>query len=184
VYIAPGAWRRGNPGSAPLGTYLEREDRVIGFNEACCIENLLIANHAEVANDLLYISGGGGDICSRIIADDGVRDPSFAIALTVRVPWLETNRQHTVVLSIEADNGQTVEPGCEISFTMGRGPDLQPGAIQHFQTALRMEHVHFPAASGYRLVAELDDNADVRSWPFRVVDVEEQIESAPPLRRQ
>jgi hypothetical protein len=162
--------------SAPT---LKGEDCVIGCNQACRIENLLIANHAEVANDLLYISGGGGDICSRVIAEDGVRDPSFAVALTVCVPWLETERQHTVVLSIEAEDGRTVEPGCEISFTMGRGPDLQPGAVQHFQTALRMEHVHFPAASAYRLVAELDDDADVRSWPFRVVDIEDQIESAP-----
>lgn len=172
----------GTPGSSPLSINLEREDSVIGFDEACRIENLLIANHAEVANDLLYISGGGGDICSRVIAGDGVRDPSFAIALTVCVPWVETDRQHTVVLSIAAEDGRTVEPGCEISFTMGRGPDLQPGAVQHFQTALRMEHVHFPEASGYRLVAELDEDADVRSWPFRVVDVADQVEIVPPVR--
>ena len=44
-----------------------------------------VANHAEVQNNLLYISGGGW-------TELGPEPTPFAIAATIDVPWEETNR--------------------------------------------------------------------------------------------
>ena len=55
------------------------------------IELLTLANHAEVQNGLLYLSGAGWDRVTRAYKEGKKPRPQhFAIALSVLVPWAET----------------------------------------------------------------------------------------------
>jgi hypothetical protein len=54
----------------------------------------------------------------------------------------------------------------------GRPPQLPPGSGQHTPMAINAV-VPFPKAGGYRVVVKLDGR-DVRTWPFRVHDIQQQ----------
>lgn len=137
--------------------------------ETVRIDMLLSANHAEAVNGLLYLTGGGWTDLHRRIVGRQVPPSHFGVALSVRVPWNETNRLHRFVLDVQDDKATTTIAHVEGEINVERLPQMTPGLAQHAVIAMNVDTI-FPAPGGYRIVAMIDDDADTATWPFQVHD--------------
>ncbi len=61
---------------------------------------------------------------------------AVAIVGMIRVPWTETNVEHTFQLSVRDDDGTDLMPMASGAFKAGRQADLTPGASQLVTVAL------------------------------------------------
>lgn len=138
--------------------------------ETTRIDVLILANHAEAINGLLYISGGGWTELHRQIHGGRVPPSHFGIGISVRIPWNETNQPHTFLLEIQNDDATVQIARAEGEVNVGRPPQLVPGSVQHAVLAMNVDTV-FPAPGGYRLIVTVDEGKAVGTWPFRVHDV-------------
>ena len=134
------------------------------------IDTLMLANHAEAINGLLYISGGGWTDHHRRIQGETFPNSHFGIALSLRVPWHETNQPHKFVVEVQNDDATVTVMRAEGEFNVGRPAQLPPGTTQHAVLAITVDTI-FPAPGGYRVVATIDEVKDEATWPFRVHDV-------------
>jgi len=137
--------------------------------ETTTIDVLILANHAEALNGLLYISGGGWTDAHRQLRDGIVPTNHFGIGVSVRVPWHETNVRHKFVLEVQNEDATASVMRAEGEINVGRPPQLTPGDVQHAVLAINVDTV-FPAPGAYRVVATIDDGKDMATWPFRVHD--------------
>ncbi len=135
------------------------------------IEFLMLANHAEAVNGLLYISGGGWTELYRGQLGPNGEPPinHFGIATSVSVPWEETNRRHRLVITIKRDD-ETELARVEADIELGRPPGLPEGAEQRATLGIGAD-IAFPELGGHRIVAQVGDNE--RSVDFRVRDQSE-----------
>ncbi len=129
------------------------------------IDYLFVANHVEVVNGLFYVSGGGWS--------DLPRQPNqpnhFGIGLSLCIPWNETNQPHDLSVLLENEDS-TVIVKAEMQVNIGRPPTIPQGSDQHVAIGMMLNTV-FPAAGGYRVIAQVDQNEDVKRWAFRVNDM-------------
>src|SRR5216683_35017 len=95
--------------------------------ETTAIDALILANHAEAVNGLLYISGGGWTDLHRQIQDGKPPTNHFGIAASVRVPWHETNKPHKFILEIENEDSTAIIMRAEGQMNVGRPPQLTHG---------------------------------------------------------
>lgn len=134
------------------------------------IDLLLLANHAEVQNGLLYTMGAGWDTVNRAYDPAGQPEPfRFSLALGVVVPWSETNVAHPVNVWIEDEDGRRLV-NSRFDLEVGRPPGRPPGSDTRTVMASSLT-VQFPHAGGYRVVAEINGLSETRRvYSFRVVD--------------
>ncbi|HUQ39035.1 MAG TPA: hypothetical protein VM030_02690 [Acidimicrobiales bacterium] len=132
------------------------------------IENLLLANHAEAQNGLLYLVGAGWTDVHRPVLEGGMPPTHLGIGLSVLVGWTETNRIHRVLVYIEPEDGGEPLLRAEADIEVGRPPGALEGADQRASMAISGEVV-FPAAGGYSLVCEVGES-ETRRVSFRVHD--------------
>jgi len=137
--------------------------------ETTRIDVLIVANHAEAVNGLLYISGGGWTDLHRQIVAGAAPSSHFGIGVSVRIPWHETNQPHRFLLDVQNEDATVTVAHAEGSINVGRPPQLPPGALQHAVLAINVDAV-FPAPGGYRVVATVDGGQGQVTWPFRVHD--------------
>ena len=129
---------------------------------------LTLANHAEVQNGLLYLSGAGWDTVTRSYQQGKKPRPQhFSIALSVLVPWMETNQPHRVVIRVEDEDGQNQLMEATANIEVGRPPGKVPGSDSRSPLVVS-GIVHFPKPGGYRVRATLGD--EQRDYSFRVID--------------
>lgn len=142
------------------------------------IEFLILANHAEAQNGLLYISGAGWTELYRGQLGANGEPPinHFGIATSVSVPWEETNRIHRLIIRIERDD-ETELGRVEADFELGRPPGLPEGAEQRAALGIGAD-IAFPELGGHRVVARVGDHE--RSVSFRVRD---QAQISMPLQQ-
>ena len=94
------------------------------FPEKLRIEWIILADAAEVVNGKVYMLGGGWD---RIPASQQDRDlRQFAIALSMVVPWHQTNERHALEVKLIDADGQNVLFRVNGEFESGR----PAGAVQ------------------------------------------------------
>jgi hypothetical protein len=88
---------------------------------------MLLCDFAEAVNGKLYISGGGWTI---------VRGPNpldCSVAVSIAVPWTQTNQKHKLILELLGEDGQipTGPDGKPIQvegeFEVGRPTGVVPG---------------------------------------------------------
>lgn len=132
------------------------------------IDALMVANHVEAINGLLYLSGGGWTDLHRRILDGSVPTSHFGIGMAVRVPWHETNKKHRYVVEVQADDTRQVIVHAEGDISVGQPPQLARGSVQHAIIAVSID-MTFPKAGSYRVVAAID-HKDETIWAFRVHD--------------
>jgi hypothetical protein len=131
------------------------------------IDFLFLANHVELQNGLLYASGAGWSDLYRLPDEEGRFSVNhFGIAVSVAVPWDETNQPHHLILRIEQED-ETEVSRVETDVEVGRPPRLPAGSVQRVVLGLGVDTV-FPTEGGYRFVATIDE--DTRSVDFRVHD--------------
>jgi len=138
--------------------------------ETTSIEALILANHVEAINGLLYISGGGWTDMHRRIQDNAVPPSHFGVGVSIRVPWHETNEDHTIMIEVQHEDSTLTVARAEGTMKLGRPPQLTRGDIQHAVIAMSVDTI-FPDAGGYRVIARLDGDKVTVTWPFRVHDV-------------
>jgi hypothetical protein len=150
---------------------MQSDDVADQFSEKPHIEFVMLADHAEAINGKLYMNGGGWTDHNRPVMAGQAPPPSaFSIALSVFVPWADTNRPIDLTLLVEDDDGNKLVD-MTTQMVVGRSPILQPGSGQHAALAINAVQV-FPKAGGYRVVVKFGD--DMRTWPFRVIDIPQQ----------
>jgi hypothetical protein len=143
------------------------------------IEYAILANHAEAHNGLLYLQGGGWTDANVPFPPEGPSTPlHFGIAVSVLVPWTETNRTHRLQIRIEHEDGGPPVLQMDGELEVGRPPGAQQGADQ--RAVLTANSItQFPRAGGYRLVAKVN-NSKLRTVSFRVRD--QQASFLPPAQ--
>lgn len=137
--------------------------------ESTRIDVLIIANHAEAVNGLLYLSGAGWTDVHRRIVNGVAPANHFGIGISIRVPWHETNEVHKFTLDVQNEDATVTLVHAEGNVTVGRPPQLPRGAVQHAVLAVDVDTI-FPAPGGYRIIANIDDGKSTATWPFRVHD--------------
>jgi len=131
------------------------------------IEFVIVANHAEAHNGLLYLSGAGWNEAALGFSPEG---PStalhFGIGVSVLVPWTETNRKHHLQVRMEHEDGGEPLFRADGDLEVGRPPSVHHGADQ--RAVLAIDGIaQFPRAGGYRLVAQVSEGK-MRTVSFRV----------------
>jgi hypothetical protein len=150
------------------------------LRERAEIEFVILANHVEAVNGLLYISGGGWAEHNRLVGPNGPPVSHFGVGVAIRIPWNETNIPHRLSLRVENEDATLVIAQWDAGITVGRPPTLEQGAIQHAVLGISIDTV-FPRAGGYRVVVQLDEDGGQKTWPFRVRDLPAPGQASGPL---
>jgi hypothetical protein len=129
------------------------------------IDYALLAEHAEVTGNKLYLMGGGWDTMFAPEAPAAVR---VVCATGIRVDWDETNIAFPVTLTIEDDDAQEVFR-IQGQMNVGRPPNLAIGATQLYQMAATMQ-VTLPRFDGYHVVVTVGEGEKAlrKTLPFRL----------------
>ena len=130
---------------------------------------LTLANHAEVQNGLMYLSGAEWDTLTRDVPQGADPPPQhLGIGVSVVVGWAETNERHPLHLWIEDEDGQAGLLDVNAELEVGRPPGMPHGTESRAPFAIN-GIMTFPRAGGYVVCAQVGGNAPHR-YPFRVVD--------------
>lgn len=126
---------------------------------------MLLCDHAEVADNKLFINGAGWDACP-------APSPPHAVAMLLLVPWAQTNRAHAYRLALLDEDGTPVmQPGpdgplpVEVTggFEVGRPPGVPHGVELSIPVAVNVAPLPLRRGTGYRWQLVINDEADV-SW--------------------
>lgn len=130
------------------------------------IEYAIVADHAEITGNRLFLMGGGRDVFAVETLPSTAR---IAFAIGVRIAWEETNEPHKVRIVAEDDDGKELVR-IEAAFNAGRPPGLAPGSGQLAQMASLM-HLPVDREGGYRVrVSTGEDERRVeQAVPFRII---------------
>jgi hypothetical protein len=138
----------------------------------------ILCNHAEVQNNLLYVSGGGID---RVGVPGNIPGPwniNLAIGMNISVPWTETNKEHVVTVDlVDFDSHpvlipsgvETVSPlRVEMKFNVGRPPTLEVGESQSISLAINLPALPISEIGNYSFILNVD-GSELRRLSYRVV---------------
>jgi hypothetical protein len=118
------------------------------------VEFLILADHAEAVNGKLYLMGGGWD--RRLIAD--FRQPqTFAVALSLLIPWTETNRPLPVSVSLTDLDGRAFAPPLQTQLTAGRPANAKPGQKLRYMLAVNFQTI-IPQPGEYLIEGRVADS--------------------------
>jgi len=151
---------------------MSKKHRSVAFVDRARIEFVILADYAQVANGKLDMIGAGWTDHHRAVMNGQPAPSIIAIALSVYVPWNDTNRPHDLSVTVENDDGSVLFK-FDGKVNAGRPPQLPPGSGQYAPLAFS-GITTYPKAGGYRVIARLNGNQDTRTWPFRVHDVPQQ----------
>jgi hypothetical protein len=102
--------------------------------------------------------GGGFD---RLGVVDFQKPAAFSIAVGLLVPWHFANRQLSIRLKLEHEDGTVIQPAINAQMAVGRPPEAVVG--QSFRAVLAVNGEWLLAGPGtFRVVATLGENASRR----------------------
>ena len=129
------------------------------------IDYTVLAEHAEVNGNKLYLMGGGWDTMNAPEAPVTVR---LTLAAGVRIEWDETNAPIPLVVRIEDEDGKELFR-VDGQMNVGRPPHLLAGSSQLSQMVFAL-NVPMPAFGGYRvaIVAGAGEAQVRKALPFRL----------------
>lgn len=130
------------------------------------LEWLILADSAEIANNKLYMLGGGWDLLT--VNSSFPVSRHVAIAAAFNVPWSATNQKHNVEISIVAEDASEALGGIAGEFEVGRPAGIPPGSAQRTQLAAEAV-VEFKLPGAYSIRCKIDGQ-EQRPVPFRVVE--------------
>lgn len=102
--------------------------------EAVTAEWIILADHAEVINNKLYLMGGGWDSLTVPAVPHEYR---LALAVAFSVPWNETNRQHNIEIEVSDQDGASLVK-IEGQIEVGRPPGIPVGHTQRIQMGVSL----------------------------------------------
>lgn len=123
---------------------------------------MVLADHAQVADGKLFISGGGWTV-------GGPGPVQCGVALLFHVPWDRTNHKTTFTLRLTDSDGHAVmlvgplgQQPIEVSgqFEVGRPAGVLPGTEINAPIAFNTTLPQLEAGKQYTWVLEVDGHAD------------------------
>jgi hypothetical protein len=137
----------------------------------------MLCNHAETANNLLYVSGGGVNTTHVPAAAPGPYAVNLGFGMIVTVPWEEIGKAHEVHIELVDGNGNPValardaaEPKpleIVISFSIDAGAPETEGDDQTVALAANLGGVPLPDPGKYEFVLSIGGQ-ELRRLGFRV----------------
>ena len=127
------------------------------------IEWLILADAAEVVGGKLYLMGGGWD---RLTVHSQPAKKNLAVALALRVPWHETNRQHAFQIDMTDEDGTQVV-SVNGATEVGRPAGIPAGQPQIAQFVVNFDAT-FEKLGTYVITAHVNDSQE-RSVRFTIV---------------
>ncbi len=125
-------------------------------NSSVSIEALVLANHVELAEGRLHISGAGWNILRRPAPQGGGTTIShLGIAVFIAVPWHQTNVKHKLIIELLDEDGKAITNIPPLPFNVGRPAELRPGSIQYPNVGLSMD-IALPHPGDYEFVARIE----------------------------
>ena len=132
------------------------------------VDYMVLADAAAAAEGKLYIHGGGWDT---VFAQTLPTTLTAAVALRIRVPWPDTNIEHTIGLDILDADGASIlprEPGpLRGAINMGRPATIEVGDDQVVPIVIGLNGTAVERFGRYVIVFEIDGQEKARA-PFRV----------------
>ena len=133
------------------------------------VEWLILADSAQVIANKLYLLGGGWD---RLMVNKVFPfDQHCAIAVSLKVPWNETNQKHTFKIEVISEDQNTEEPKsvAEIQgqFEVGRPAGIPVGQDQRIQLAIDMG-LKIESPGTKNIIASID-GTQLKQLHFNVV---------------
>jgi hypothetical protein len=127
---------------------------------------MLLCDHAQVANEKLYVLGGGWKHVS-------APDTPFpaALAVLLEIPWTATNEKHELTMQLVDDDGNQIEQKgmpvfAQAQFEVGRPVGVKPGTALNQPMVFKFDGMTL-AAGGYVFELSVDGSVLARA-PFRV----------------
>ena len=137
------------------------------FNEivdaATSIEWLILADAAEVVGGKLYLMGGGWD---RLTVNSQPAKKNLAVALALRVPWHETNRQHSFRIDMTDEDGKQIV-SVNGATEVGRPAGIPAGQPQLAQFVVNFDAT-FEKLGTYVITARVNESQE-RAVRFNIV---------------
>lgn len=121
------------------------------------VEWLILADAAQVVGNKLNIIGGGWD---RLTIAKFPSNHAMGLAMSIQVPWHQTNERHAFEIEIISEDGQSIQKAGG-SFEVGRAPGIVPGQDQRMQVAVGAI-MQFAAPGSFVVVARIDDEEKKR----------------------
>jgi len=121
------------------------------------VEWVILADHAEVVGGKLYLVGGGWDTIA--LAPGSERDYLLSLAVSLRVPWNQTNERHDLRIVVEDQDGKELA-SLGGQFEVGRPAGIPAGHPQRFQMAVNHLSITFEAAGAYAVVVSVNGRLD------------------------
>jgi hypothetical protein len=121
---------------------------------------MMLADSAQALDNKLYILGGGWSIT-------GPEPSPSAIALQIKVPWTETNRQHRMRIELLDPDSQPVAFDSPVGrqplilqseFEVGRPAGMKPGSPIEIALAINIGPLPLEPDSRYEWRLHIDDD--------------------------
>lgn len=134
------------------------------------VEWLMLADAAQVVGNKVYVLGGGWDVLS-VLTGFPIQQ-QCAVAVSVKVPWNETNQRHTVEVEGLSEQPSTEDPKSmfkvEGQFEVGRPAGIRPGQDQRIQLAIAV-NLSLEGPGTNVIIARIEGQ-EMRRIHFSVVD--------------
>lgn len=133
------------------------------------VEWIILADSAQVVGNKLYLLGGGWDVLS---SQRGLPfQQRCSVAVSIKVPWNETNQKHGFEIEMLSEDEQTEEPRSMMKaagqFEVGRPAGIPSGQDQRVQLAMDM--ILKIESAGPKIVVARIDGAEARRTRFYVI---------------
>lgn len=133
------------------------------------VDCFTLADAASVAEGKLYIHGAGWDNLGAVTFP--VTHPMLTIPVLLRIPWNDTNQQHTLELDVTNADGASIlatPPGPPRGpITAGRPPQLPVGADVLAPLVFNLGGVRFEKPGTYAVVLRVN-GLEVKRYPFHL----------------
>lgn len=128
---------------------------------------MVLADAVTASEGKLYIHGGGWD---NVLTAVWPATLTASVGILLRVPWGETNEEHTIELDIVDADGKSILPPpgpLRGAVNAGRPPQLEPGTDQVTPLAIVLNGTKIEKAGRYVVEFSIDGQEKARA-PFRV----------------
>ena len=126
----------------------------------------MLCDHVQVADNKLFVSGGG--IMRSWVNPQPPHVIMVGVAAVVQVPYTATNQPHTLTITLVSEDGEAVSPfvpegmpdpgpiRAEVPFNLGRPAGLYPGEAQPYCVGANF-NIGLKQLGGYRFELAIDD---------------------------
>ena len=127
---------------------------------------LVLSDFSESLNGKLYAMGAGWSV---LRFPQFPQEWRFSVGLGIDVSWDETNQRHSIQLTVQDPDGQTLGDEMTMEFEAGRPAGLQAGQDQRMVISVNVGAT-FEVAGPHAVVVSSGDDEIARSR-FYVVEV-------------